>query len=288
MTATDAPAANGVVDLHTHTVCSDGTLPPAELVRLARQVGLEALGITDHDSVQGIAEASAEARLQGVTLVPGVELSSSVDGRELHLLGYFVDHTDARFVAKLAELAARREARARGIIDRLQGAGIDVTFERVRALAGSGSIGRPHVARALIEQGVVTTVAEAFDRYLSRGRPGYVPRAKFEPEEAIDVVIGAGGVPVLAHPLTTGDPDGVARHLVDAGLMGLEVYYSEYDHSTQRRLLRIADSLGLIATGGSDFHGPNFRPGRDLGRPVVPPETVTLLRQAARGQASDQ
>ena len=281
MARADAPRSHGVVDLHTHTVCSDGTLAPAALVKLAHEVGLEALGITDHDSVGGIAEAAEAARVQGMTLIPGVELSSSFEDHELHLLGYFVDVTDDRFLRQLEELAARRETRAHRIVERLNATGIEVAFERVRAIAGTGSIGRPHVARALMELGIVGTVAEAFDRYLSKGRPGYVPRAQFEPEDAARLVLDAGGVPVLAHPLTTGDPEGVARRLLPVGLRGFEVYYSEYDRRTQGDLLAIAERWDLIPTGGSDFHGPNFRPGRDLGKPDVPAETVALLREAA-------
>jgi predicted metal-dependent phosphoesterase TrpH len=285
MTAADLPPANGTIDLHTHTVCSDGTLKPEELVRLAHEVGLETLGITDHDSVQGIAAASLAASDLGMTLVPGVELSSSIEVQELHLLGYFVDVTDESFLAQLAELASRREQRSRRIVERLNDSGIDVAFERVRALANGGSIGRPHVARALIEQGTVGSIPEAFDRFLGKGRPGFVPRATFEPEDAVRLVLEAGGVPVLAHPLTTGQPEGVARRLLPYGLRGLEVYYSEYNARTQAELRALADQLGLIPTGGSDFHGPNFRPGRDLGRPIVPAETVSLLHAAA-GAAS--
>ncbi|MGI8644134.1 MAG: PHP domain-containing protein [Thermomicrobiales bacterium] len=281
MSATDLPGTKSVVDLHTHTICSDGTLTPTQLIELASATGLQMVGITDHDSVAGIAEASTAADAHGISLVPGVELSSSVEGQELHLLGYFVDVTNAGFFAQLNELAGRRETRAYQMVQRLNDRGITVGFDQVKALAGSGSIGRPHVARALIDEGIVSSVSEAFDRFLSKGKSGYVPRARFEPEDAIQLVLKAGGVPVLAHPLTTGDPERVARRLQPLGLRGFEVYYSEYNAQTQRELRDIAHELGLIPTGGSDFHGPNFRPGRDLGRPVVPIETVSLLRQAA-------
>lgn len=281
MPATDQPTANGLIDLHTHTVYSDGTETPADLVQLASEVGLNILGITDHDSVRGLAEATTAAQATGLTLVPGVELSSSIEGHELHLLGYFVDVTNQPFLAQLAELASRREQRAQRMVERLNDAGIDVTFEQVRAHAGTGSIGRPHIAGALIERGDVKTVSEAFDRFLGKGRAGFVPRATFPPEDAVRLVLDAGGVPVLAHPLTTGDPEGVARRLIPFGLRGFEVYYSEYNRGTQDELRAMCDRLSLIPTGGSDFHGPKFRPGRDLGQPVVPPDTVDRLRDAA-------
>lgn len=279
--APSSEPAHGLVDLHTHTTCSDGTLSPSALVRMAREVGLQTLAITDHDSVDAIAAAAAESKSQGIELVPGVELSSEMEGRELHLLGYFVDAKDAAFVARLAELAGLRESRIRRIVERLSDLGIDLEFRRVRELAGNGSIGRPHVARALIERKDVATVSEAFDRYLSRSGAAFVPRAKFAPEDAVALVLQAGGVPVLAHPLTTGDPEGVVQWLLPAGLRGIEVYYSEYDLATRNALREVADRHGLIPTGGSDFHGPNFRPGRDLGGPIVPPDAVARLREAA-------
>lgn len=256
-------------------------MKPGALVRLAHEVGLETLAITDHDSVQGIATATLAATDLGMTLVSGVELSSSIEGQELHLLGYFVDVTDESFLTQLTELAGRREQRSRRIVERLNDSGILVEFARVQTLANGGSIGRPHVARALIEQGIVGSIPEAFDRFLGKGRPGFVPRATFEPEDAVRLVLRAGGVPVLAHPLTTGDPEGVARQLLPFGLRGFEVYYSEYNARTQANLRALADHMGLIPTGGSDFHGPNFRPGRDLGRPIVPAETVSRLEAAA-------
>lgn len=269
------------MDLHTHTNCSDGTLSPAALIRTAHEIGLKTIGITDHDTVNAIPAATAEAQERGIELVPGVELSSDVDGRELHLLGYFVNPGDKAFIRRLTELAGLREARIHRIVERLNGLGIDLEFSRVRELAGNGSIGRPHVARALIERQIVTTISEAFERFLSSKGAAYVPRARFPPEEATALILQAGGVPVLAHPLTTGDPEGVVKRLLPVGLRGIEVYYSEYDAATRDGLREIAERHFLIPTGGSDFHGPNFRPGRNLGWPVVPPETVTLLREAA-------
>lgn len=272
------------VDLHSHTDESDGQLGPAALVRHARDRGVRQLAITDHDTVAGLAAATAEAaRLGGIEVVPGVELSSTADGREVHVLGYFVDPADPVFLARLAELAAGRRTRVERMAARLAALGVPVTAERVFALAGPGTVGRPHVARALVEAGHVASVSEAFDRVLAAGRPGYVPREPLAPEAAVALVLAAGGVPVLAHPLGTGDPAGVVARLVGVGLRGMEVEYGEYPPEARAELRAIADRHGLIPTGGSDFHGPALRPGRDLGGPAVSPETVDRLRALARG-----
>ena len=281
-TGSDA-SPQSVVDLHTHSNASDGVLPPAVLVAEAARWGLRTLGLTDHDTTAGVGEAVAAGARFGVEIIPGVELSTGSDGdREIHLLGYFIDPEDAKLQARLAEFAHGRRVRVERIVERLTAVGAPVELERVFELAGPGTVGRPHVARALIERGHVATVAEAFERFLRSGRPGFVPRYKVEPERAIALVAGAGGVPVLAHPLGTGDVEGTLGRLVPVGLRGLEVYYGEYDEATRASLREVADRWGLIPTGGSDFHGAGFKPGRDLGGPPVPPESVDRLRAAAR------
>ncbi len=269
------------VDLHTHSAVSDGTLAPAELVREAHRRGLRVLGLTDHDTVAGLPEASAEAARLGLALIPGVELSTDLGPHEVHLLGYFVDGASPDLIAALATLARQRQERVERIVARLRAAGAPVDLDRVREIAGAGTIGRPHIARALIERGCVASVSEAFDRFLAVGRPGFVPRQKVPPEAAVTLIRRAAGVPVLAHPLTTGDVEGVLHRLRAVGLAGMEVYYGEYDDATRTRLRAVADRWGLIPTGGSDFHGPGFKHGRDLGGPPVPWETVTRLRAAA-------
>jgi predicted metal-dependent phosphoesterase TrpH len=279
--ASQGPRANPV-DLHTHSTASDGLLRPAELVRTAARRGITALGLTDHDTVAGVAEATVESERVGVEVVPGVELGTSASRREVHVLGYFVDAASPLLLDTLASLAARRRDRAALMVERLGELGVPLTVEEVFALAGSGSVGRPHVARALVARGAATDVADAFDRYLAGGRPAYVPRQPFAPEEAVGLVRAAGGVPVLAHPLTTGDPEGMVARLLPAGLGGLEVYYGEYDAKTRNALLALADRHGLIPTGGSDFHGEGLKHGRDLGGPAVPVETVDRLRRARR------
>ncbi len=270
------------VDLHTHSNASDGVLAPAALIAYAAERGVRVLGLTDHDTVAGIAEATNAGVTYGVEVIPGVELSTQVEGREVHILGYLVDPNDPALLARLAELARRRRGRIERMVTRLNEIGVPVSLARVFELAGQGSVGRPHVARTMIEYGYVADVREAFDRYLAMGQPGYVPRDPFPPEDAVSLVRQAGGVPVLAHPGTTGDIEGTIARLLPVGLLALEVYYGEYDDETRHRLKETADCHGLIPTGGSDFHSPGFKPGRDLGRAPVPEETVARLRCAAR------
>lgn len=270
------------IDLHAHSVYSDGSRTPAELVAEAVAAGVRVLGLTDHDTVGGLAEAEAEAARLGLELVPGVELSTAGAGDdELHLLGYFLDRDDPDLLATLAGYARQRLLRLEQIVARLAAAGLHLDPNRVIELAGPGTVGRPHIARALVERGHVADLGEAFDRYLRPGRPGFVPRPRVEPEHGIATIRAAGGVPVLAHPLGSRDLETTLARLVPAGLAGLEVYYGEYPDDARAHLRAVADRWLLIPTGGSDHHGPGFKPGRELGRPPVPPESVARLRAAA-------
>ncbi|MEA2586718.1 MAG: 3,5-nucleoside bisphosphate phosphatase, partial [Thermomicrobiales bacterium] len=271
----------GLVDLHTHSNVSDGLLTPTELIREARERGVRALALTDHETVAGLAEAESAARLSRIEFVPGVELNTDVDRHEVHILGYYVNRDDDEFVTGLAILEQQRVERIERMVGQLQEVGTPLDLDRVRELAGPGTIGRPHVARAMIERGYVTSVGEAFDRYLASGRPGFVPRRRNEPEAAVRMILANGAVPVLAHPLTTGNVEGILHRLVPAGLLGLEVYYGEYDETIQQELRATANRWGLIATGGSDYHGEGFKHGRNLGGPPVPMESVARLREAA-------
>ncbi len=279
-------AGVSTVDLHAHTDESDGQFSPAELVGYARGRGIRVLGVTDHDTVAGIPAAVAEAGRHGdIEVVPGVELSSSVDGHEVHLLGYFVDPGDRPFLDRLAALAAARRRRVERMAARLAEIGAPITADRVFALAGPGTVGRPHVARALVEAGHAADVPDAFDRFIGTGRPGYVPREPVTPEDAVALVLAAGGVPVLAHPYGTGDPEAIVARLVPIGLLGLEAEYGAYRPEARAELRALADRYGLVTTGGSDFHGPMVRSERDLGAPEVPVATVDRLRSLARGLA---
>lgn len=262
--------APSTIDLHAHTTASDGTLAPAALVHEASARGLAVLGVTDHDTLDGLPEATAAGAALGIIVVPGVELSTTVPQGEVHVLGYFVDPTDAAFVARLRSLADSRRRRIDAVITRLREEGFDLDREDILREADAGSIGRPHVARALVRLGVVKSVGEAFDRFLTRGKPGWVPRERFSPEDAVSLLVANGALPVLAHPFSTLGIQEVVDRLVPAGLAGLEVFYGEYTDAQRQQLLRIANSAGLIPTGGSDYHGPPHREGRGLGAGDVP------------------
>ena len=271
------------IDLHTHTNASDGLDTPAELVASASQRGLSVLGITDHDTVDALESAGEAAKSVNITMVPGVELSTTVEGAEVHILGYFVDHTNADLRTRLRGLADARVRRVERMISRLHELGYRVDGDAILEQAEEGSIGRPHVARALMEIGVVNSVDEAFDRFLKAGRPAYIPRDPFSPEDAVGLITEHGAIPVLAHPFSTKDVEGTLARLVPAGLKGIETYYAEYSSEQHAQLRSIADAWELLPTGGSDYHGAGFREGRDLGAAPVPHEVwerLSSLRDA--------
>lgn len=268
------------IDLHTHSNASDGLYAPAELVRLAREAGLDLIALVDHDTMQGVAEAQAAGAALDLTVMPGVEINTDISGGgEAHILGYELSPGDAALARNLALLRGARERRGERMVANLRAAGFDVTWERVREIA-HGAVGRPHVARALIERGYATDVSDAFDRYLSRGRPGFSPRYKLSPQDAVRIIRAARGVATLAHPARIAELETrVLPALVEAGLEGLECYYGQYDEATVTWLLGLARRFGLIATGGSDYHGPRMHP-TPLGGRAVPPATVAALRSA--------
>jgi predicted metal-dependent phosphoesterase TrpH len=268
------------VDLHLHTTASDGSLRPPQLVALALERGLRTIAVTDHDSTQGVDPALGAAAGSPLEVVPGVELNTDVPAGELHVLGYHLDHHDPALLERLSRMRASRLGRGEGMVQRLRDLGLDVSWERVQEIAGAdggGAVGRPHVARALVERGYVADVREAFDRYIGNGGPAYVPREKMEPAEAVDIVRRAAGVPVLAHPADVPDLDRVLPGLIEAGLAGLECYYGTYPPEVVSGLVGLARARGLVPTGGSDFHGLDVLPSFDLGKTPVPPEVVGEL-----------
>ncbi len=270
------------IDLHAHTTASDGTLSPADLVELAGQRGISVLGITDHDTLDGIAPARQRAETgDHIEIVPGVELSTTVTGAEVHILGYFVDESDVSLVDALAGFAADRRRRIEQVIARLRATGIPLDADAILRHADDGSIGRPHVARALVELGVVATTDEAFERFLKKDRPGWVPRDPFSPEDAVRLLTRHGSIPVLAHPYSTRAIEATVKRLIPAGLLGIEVHYGQYNAAQRRELQFIAGAFGLLSTGGSDYHGPNGREGRELGSVEIPGVAWSRLRQAA-------
>ncbi len=266
-----------VVDLHTHSTASDGLFAPARLVALAVERGLRVLALTDHDTVGGVGEASDAAAATGLRFIPGVELSTFVEAGEVHMLGYFIDPADPTLLEALGRFREAREGRAEGMVSRLREAGASIRLERVLELAAGGSIGRPHVARALVEAGHAASVGEAFDRWLVRGRPGYVERFKLTPSAAVTLIREVGAVPVLAHPHSAADLASLLPELLAAGLAGLECYYGDYDDDRRDEYLRLASRHNLVPTGGTDFHGTGAAHRRPLGHTYVPLESVEAL-----------
>ena len=268
------------VDLHIHSTASDGVYTPSEVVHLALERGLAVIALTDHDTLGGVAEAQQAAVGTGLEVIPGVEVNSEGDWGDLHFLGYYVDPENGYLREKLQAMQDARVGRARKMVERLREMGMPLEWEEVRALAGGESVGRPHIARALLNRGYVKTTQEAFDRFIGNGGPAYVPRLRLTPPEVIQAIIEAGGVPVIAHPAHSGMA-AVERipEFVGYGLRGVEVYYPHHSFEEIEMLLNLCRKYGLLVTGGSDFHGPSSSEGAPLGSIYVPPECVERLRQ---------
>ena len=266
------------VDLHIHSSASDGKYSPAEIVRKAAGAGLKVIALSDHDTVDGIAAAlEAAAEFPGLKFIPGVEISTDVPSGEVHMLGYFIDYTNEELLRKLENMRSSRQKRAQEMIGKLGELGMPVDWERVREIAGTGSVGRPHIARAMLEKGYISTLKEAFNKYIAWGGPAYVKREKLTPSEAIGLILRAGGLPVLAHPFTVNDHEKLVAELTADGLAGIEAYYGEYNSEEIRRLVNLADKHGLIVTGGSDYHGLDDNAEVMLGGAPVPMEAAEKL-----------
>jgi predicted metal-dependent phosphoesterase TrpH len=254
-------------DLHSHSTASDGTCPPADVMRQARAAGLGVIALTDHDTVAGHPAARA-ALPAGLTLVPGMELSCRLDGHSVHLLGYLFDPADPELAEETARIRESRLDRARAMVERLAGLGVPVTWEQVTAIAGDGVVGRPHLARAMVEAGVIGTADQAFGpEWIGDGGRAHVARYALDPARAIALIRAAGGVAVLAHPRARGwmVPDEVIADLAAAGLSGVEVWHPDQDPRQRLHLQDLAARLGLVASGGSDDHGEltGYRIGSD-------------------------
>lgn len=255
----EEPAA-GRCDLHSHTQASDGMQPPAENVRLAYEKGLAAVAITDHDTVSGIAEALEAGKRLGITVVPGVEISTRAGGKEIHVLGYYIDTEQELFLSRLEQQRNTRLGRNEVIIDKLRGLGIEISMEQVlsgmgRELKPDESVGRPHIADELVRLGAAADMRDAFDKYLAEGAAAYVSPPRITPETACRWIQEAGGTAVLAHPGIYGDDELVREILETAALRGIEVYHSDHGPAEHERYLALAEEFGLLVTGGSDFHG---------------------------------
>ncbi len=267
-------------DFHTHSTASDGLLAPADLVRQASRRGLTILGLTDHDTTEGLAEAATAAAALDIRLIAGIELSTDVEPGEVHILGYGINPDDETLQRTLATLRRARETRIDRMVERLRALGIVLDRDAIRPSRPGASIGRPHVAQAMIAAGYVSSVPEAFERYIGNGRPGYVPSQRLTPVEAVRLIVSAGGLPVHAHPLTSPIfPDNLAE-LKAAGLAGVEAYYGEYSPAQRERIAAVAADYDLLVSGGSDYHGEQFKHGRDLGAVAIP-ERVTRALLAA-------
>lgn len=278
------------VDLHLHTQASDGNLSPAELVNLCAERGLKVIAISDHDSTEGLAEAYAAVQAYtGVEIIPAIELSTDVPGSEIHILGYFIDTSDSAFQKTLKRFREGRYERGRMMVEKLVELGYSITWERVREIAGDAAIGRPHIAAAVVEAGYFEYSRDVFDSLIGRNGPAYVERAKLTPEDAIRMLRENGAVPVMAHPTYSavksdrGDVQSLEEtlaHLQACGLEGMEVFYGDYTPKQVAYLKGIADNLGLIPCGGSDYHCSG-NPGEPEPGSVGPPmQTVARLRDA--------
>jgi predicted metal-dependent phosphoesterase TrpH len=275
------------IDLHSHSNASDGTESPGEVVRQAREAGLDVLALTDHDTVAGLAAAAA-ALPPGLTLIPGMELSCHRGDVSIHLLAYLFDAAEPDLAAECARIRTDRDRRARQMVDRLIELGVPVSWEQVAALAGGGVVGRPHIARAMVAAGAITDPAQAFTTdWIARGGRAYVSRYALDPVRAVRLVRDAGGVCVLAHP-KVGGRDALVRdewigELADAGLFGIEVDHPDQDQADRAHLRRLAADRALATTGSSDDHGTLT--GHRLGRETTPAETYERLLTQASGTA---
>lgn len=272
------------IDLHVHSTASDGTLTPTELVSEAKKNGLLAFALTDHDTVDGIAEAKAAAKDAGIELIGGVELSTEYQDKEIHMVGLFLDETNEKLLRHLTHFRDNRDNRNLKMYQKLREEGFDITEEALREMFPDAVLTRAHVARFLLDKGYIKSIAEAFETYIGDGCRCNVPREKISPQEAIELIHHAGGKAILAHPALYHMSDPKLRELisdcVSCGLEGIEVLYSTYRPEDERYLLRLAEEYGLKRSGGSDFHGknkPDIQLGYGRGNLAVPYEFLECL-----------
>ncbi len=277
-----------MLDLHTHSNVSDGSMSPAEVVHHAAELGLRTIALTDHDNMGGVEEAQAEGRKLGVEVIAGVELSLEcpVPGGTMHMLGYFFDEGWRALQEPLLELQRSRYERNLLIVEKLTSLGLPMTYEEVAAKAGRRQIGRPHFAAVMVEKGYVSAYQEAFDQYLAKGAKAYLPKLQWKPEEGIERIHAAGGIAVQAHPVrlkckSNEQLDELFRHLIGFGLDGIEVYHTEHDAEQTSFYRSLGEKHGLVMTGGSDFHG-TYKPAVKMGvgkdNVRVPEECLASLK----------
>jgi len=280
----------GYIDLHSHTSSSDGTLSPKELVELARSEGLRAIAITDHDTVAGLPEALEHGKDVGIEVIPGVELSIEYDlpdNGHMHVLGLFIDIRSGALNDGLGWLRQKREERTPRILSILNNHGVEINAADVKEEAGEGSVGRPHIARAILKKGYASSIQEVFDHYLKKGALAYVSKEKFPPDNAIQMILDSGGLPILAHPRSLNLAETELRELILKmklkGLKGIEAYYSGHSIEQTSLYLSMAEVYGLLVSGGTDFHGenkPDIRLGTGLGNLKIPYSLVDRMKEA--------
>ncbi len=273
-----------MIDLHMHSIFSDGTQTPEELIDEAVRADVSAVALTDHDTVKGLPRFLAAAERNGIAGVTGVEVSTSYAPGEMHVLGYMINFKDRMFASQLEWIRNARHARNEEILHKLHRLGMHLGWDEVRSFAGDHVIGRPHFALAMVARGYVTSTKEAFSRWLARGCPAYARRRTVSPQEALEVIRDADGLPVLAHPFTLNanrlELRRVIKELKDFGLEGIEVYYPQHNADRTREYLKLAADFDLVPTGGTDYHGamtPDLKMGRGFGSLRVPDDIVDRL-----------
>ncbi len=265
-------------DFHLHTTASDGKLTPAELVKLSASRGLDIIAITDHDTVGGIIPAlTAAQEFPGLLVIPGIEISTEISQGEVHILGHFINYHSPDLNQFLEKMGKSRQERAHKIVAKLRKLDVSIDFNDVLKFASGPSIGRPHIAQAMLEQGYISSLREAFDKYIGNGCPAYVERYKITPAEAIKLILEVGGLPVLAHPANIKELESLIPQLKEAGLIGIEVYYADYSSEIKEWLAKLARKNGLIMSGGSDYHGIDKKSKIEPGCVAIPDDVVAQL-----------
>jgi len=265
-------------DLHLHTTASDGRFSPDEIVRRAALDKVEVIAITDHDTINGIESALTTARsFPSLTVIPGVEINTDVPHGEVHVLGFFIDYKQTWLQQRLEMLRQSRLVRARRMLDKLSELGMHLEWQHIEKLSAGGSVGRPHIALALMERGYVSTFRQAFDLYIGREGPAYVEREKIKPTEAVEIIVKAGGLPALAHPASIENLEGFLDQLQAVGLVALEAYYNNYSSEVTQKLVALAHKRDLIPCGGSDFHGLDIQSETPIGGVPIPRKHIEQL-----------
>lgn len=271
-------------DLHVHSVFSDGSKTPEELVDIAQKKGLNTIALADHDTVEGIERAMTYGKTRGIEVIPAIELSTARKGSEIHILGYFIDYNSPELLTEINKYFTARLERARKMVQKLNELGIMISYTDVQRLAGDKFVGRPHIARAMKEAGYIKEVKDAFSKeFIGNRGKAYVPKYRLTPEEGISLIIKAEGIPVIAHPylIDKGALFGKEeiKDLMESGLAGMEVYHSNHPPEVTKYYYKVAEELGLLITGGSDYHGENV-PGIEMGDVCLEDELVTRLRDS--------